>query len=262
MTDRSPEEPASEQLAVPPPPPEPDFLVRVHAMTPRVWVTPALIAANAAVFAAMVISGVHPIQPEVADLFDWQANVGPATIGEGQWWRLATAMFLHFGALHIAFNMYVLWSAGPLMERLLGNIGFLLMYVISGLAGSLASLAWHPQVVGAGASGAVFGVFGALFGFLLVRRHEVPLAQLSQLRNGAVMFVLFNVVFGMSMKGIDMAAHLGGLGAGFACGLLLALPVTAESRRRRPLRYALLVVAGAAAIAVAAMALSTQRIGR
>jgi rhomboid protease GluP len=244
-------------MSDPLPPPEEDLEVqaRVHLMTPRVWVTPALVAINLAVFAIMMARGVHPMEPEIQALVDWGANYGPLTIGDGRWWRLGSSMFLHFGVIHVAFNMYILWTSGPLVERLLGNVGFLLMYLIAGVVGSLASLAWHPYVVGAGASGAVFGVFGALFGFLLVRRHEVPLSQLAQLRNGAAVFVLFNVVFGMSVEGIDMAAHLGGLAGGFLCGLILALPVAPASRRRRPLRYAILATIGAAGIAAAAMAL-------
>lgn len=240
---------------LPPPPEDLEFQARVHLMTPRVWVTPALVAINLAVFAIMLATGVHPMEPEIQDLVDWGANVGPLTIGESEWWRLGSSMFLHIGVIHVAFNMYVLWTSGPLIERLLGNVGFLGMYVISGLAGSLASLAWHPYVVSAGASGAVFGVFGALFGFLVIRRHDVPLGQLAQLRNGALVFVLFNVVFGMSKEGIDMAAHFGGLAGGFACGLILALPVTPESRRRRSLRHAILAVLGAASVAAGGMVL-------
>ena len=83
-------------------------------------------------------------------------------------------MFLHIGLLHIALNMWVLWDIGPLMERMVGNVGFACLYVASGLCGSLASLAWNPENLSAGASGAVFGLFGGLLGFLVLGRGSMP----------------------------------------------------------------------------------------
>ena len=104
------------------------------------------------------------MQMQVATVLEWGANFGPKTM-DGQWWRLFTSMFLHFGIIHIGFNMWVLWNVGRLVERLVGNFGFALLYVVSGLLGSVASLAWNPTTISAGASGAVFGVVGALIGF-------------------------------------------------------------------------------------------------
>ena len=98
---------------------------------------------------------------------------------------MLTCAFLHFGIIHLAFNMWVLWQLGDLVERLVGNIGFLVLYIISGVGGSLASLLWNPMVISAGASGAVFGVGGALMGFILLRRDTIPAEVLKHLRAGS-----------------------------------------------------------------------------
>src|SRR6202011_2677222 len=110
-------------------------------------------------FVAMVATGVHWLSPTTADLIKWGADYGPRTTA-GEWWRLGSSMFLHLGIIHIAFNMVVLWDIGRFTERLLGNAGFLIVYVLSGLFGSLASVLINPHIPSAGASGAVFGLYG------------------------------------------------------------------------------------------------------
>ena len=97
--------------------------------------------------------------------------------------------------MHIALNMWVLFNAGFLVERLLGNAPFLVMYLLSGLGGSIASVSFNPLVVSAGASGAVFGVFGALLAVLLLQKDSIPTERLTQLRSSALTFVLFNTVY-------------------------------------------------------------------
>jgi rhomboid protease GluP len=229
-----------------------EFAARLHAITPRVLITPALVAINVLVFLGMIMGGVHPLQPSVANLLDWGANYGPKTVSGGQWWRLGASMFLHIGLIHLAFNMYVLWKAGEFIERLLGNAGFLIVYTISGLAGALVSVAWHPYVVSAGASGAIFGLYGALLGYLALRRDSIPVEVLSQLTKSTLVFVGYNLVFGVLRTGTDVADHVGGLVAGFVCGLVLAVPLTAEPPPRRAARNAAvlfgmsLLLAGAA----------------
>ncbi len=233
-----------------------EFAVLLHRMTPRIWVTPLLVLANAAVWVVMVASGVHFFSPTIADLLGWGANYAPLTTA-GQWWRLETATFLHIGLLHIAFNMYVLWDVGRLVERLVGNLSFLAMYLVSGLAGSLASTWWNPYVVSAGASGAVFGVFGCLLGVLVLRRGVVPRAAVAGIAKNAGLFVLYNVAFGLAVPGIDMAAHLGGLAAGFVCGLGLAPTFRPGAPDRRLARAALVSLLGAGALYGAALSLPT-----
>lgn len=213
----------------------------------REWVTLVLVASNVAVFAAMSLEGVHPLAPEGAQLVAWGANYAPLTLGEGQWWRLLSCLFVHGGAIHVGFNMYALLLGGRLVERLYGHVGFATLYAFAGVVGSVASVWVHPSAPSVGASGAVFGVFGALLAFLLRRRRLLPLSALKRLRGIVVAIVLFNVAFGFLVPGIDQAAHLGGLGGGFVAGFLLAPSFVGSSLRHPWLLYPL-VVGGAGAI--------------
>jgi rhomboid protease GluP len=188
------------------------------------------------------------------DMVDWGADFGPKTL-HGQWWRTVTCMFLHFGIFHLGFNMWVLWNLGDLVERLVGNVGFLVLYFVSGIAGSLASLAWDPLAISAGASGAVFGVAGALLGLIAFRHDSVPAKVLGELRASMGGFLLFNVFYGITHAGIDMAAHLGGLAAGFVCGLLLSQPISAEMMARRKFRNGAAAATFAIVLPFAAIAL-------
>jgi len=224
------------------------------ACTPRLVTTPAIVSVNVLVFIAMIATGVSFFAPTVQSVLDWGANFGPKTMN-GQWWRLVTSMFLHYGILHLAFNMWVLWDLGRLVERLVGNVGFVVLYFVSGIAGSIASLAWNPVVVSAGASGAVFGVAGALVGLLIRRRDTIPTVVLKQLRNSMGAFLLYNIVFGLTIPGIDMAAHIGGFVAGFACGVVLSQPLAVEMLARRKWRNAAVVTAGTVVLFLAASAL-------
>lgn len=220
------------------------FHAALLSLTPRTWVVPTLTYLNLGIFVLMVLAGGQLFQVPVDLAVRWGANFGPRTLG-GEWWRVVTCIFLHFGVIHVAFNMWVLWQLGKLVERLVGNVGFLVLYLASGVFASMASLAWNPTVVSAGASGAVFGVCGALLGFLTLRRDTIPVHVLKSLRGSLVAFVAYNVVFGLAIPAIDMAAHLGGLVGGFACGLVLSQPLRADMAARR-WRRDLLTAAGAA----------------
>ena len=187
----------------------------------RARVTPAILLACVAVFAAMVARGASVMKPGGEMMLEWGADFGPAVIFDHEGWRLFTSMFLHFGLIHLLANMFCLATAGPLVERFFGHVGFAALYLLSGLGGSIASLCIHPMAISAGASGAIFGVFGALLGFLAIRHREVPTAMLKPMRGGALAFVGYNTIFGLGVPGIDMAAHLGGLVTGFVCGLML-----------------------------------------
>jgi|SRR5271157_554892 len=199
-------------------------------------------------------------RPSIEALLDWGGNFGPYVAVDHEYWRLFASMFLHVGLLHLLFNMWCLLAAGPMIERFFDNLGFAVIYVISGIGGALASTAFHPLQVSAGASGAIFGIFGELFGFLAVQHRTVPAALLKPLRASADSFVAFNIVFGLMSPQIDNAAHLGGLATGFVCGLLLhrRLPIVPGRRgiARRELATAglsigLVLVAFAVADAVA-----------
>jgi rhomboid protease GluP len=224
-----------------------DFVRLLYELTPRTYVTPILIGINAVVFVMMLIFGVSPISPTTADLLRWGADFGPLTIG-GEWWRLVTSMFLHIGLIHIGFNMWVLYAAGPLVERMVGNVGFLLMYLVAGLCGGLASLSWNPLIVSAGASGAIFGIYGCLLGLVVRGKGSIPPQILVQLRSSGMGFLFYNLIFGMAIPNIDMAAHLGGLAGGFFCGLVLSQPFTEAARSGRLWRNVLLIFLGACVV--------------
>ena len=231
-----------------------EFHRALMTLTPRLISTPAMVVGTVLVFVAMIASGVNAFNPSIPDAIAWGANFGPKT-ANGQWWRVVTCMFLHFGLVHLGFNMWVLWDLGRLVERLVGHVGFLVLYFVSGIAGSLASLTWNPLVVSGGASGAVFGVVGALLGLIALRRDTIPAPVLTHLWKSMGVFVVYNTIFGIIVPGIDMAAHLGGLVAGFGCGLVLSQPLSAERIARRTFRNAVLSVAGIVTLLVWAVAL-------
>ena len=224
---------------------EDEFYDLLHAATPRAWATPVILGLNLLVFAAMVASGASFWSPDRFDVFSWGGTHGPSVV-HGVWWRLLTANYLHFGFLHLAFNMWCLWQVGRFTERLLGNWAFVLTYTLSGIAGAIASIAHNPLGIGAGASGAVFGAVGCILGFMLVRRRTVPVRVLKPLVTSLLAFLGYNIYFSVTMSThVDNFAHGGGLVAGFLCGVLLsrAIPVPEDGTPRRRYLYALAVVA-------------------
>jgi rhomboid protease GluP len=192
-------------------------------------ITIALIASNVLVFLAMVASGVSFTHPTTHDILIWGGDFAPLTLGAQQYWRLLTSCFLHFGFIHIGMNMYVLYLIGPFIEIVFGRVRYLVVYFIAGLAGSIVSLSVHPLAVGAGASGAIFGLYGAVFGFLLIRRRTLNPAATNSIAKSAGIFVLYNVVYGSISGTTDLSAHLGGLLAGFLAGILLVRPQPSAS---------------------------------
>lgn len=183
---------------------------------PRYFITPLIINLNIAVYLFLLCVGADPISPSSDILLKWGANFAPLTL-DGQWWRLFTCCFLHFGILHIAMNMYALFYIGLLLEPLLGKTRFLAAYVMCGLLSSLASLWWNTLVVSAGASGAIFGMYGLFLALLTTNLIAKQYRQ--SLLNTMIIFVFFNLAFGAAGN-IDNAAHIGGLLAGLAIGYL------------------------------------------
>jgi rhomboid protease GluP len=167
----------------------------------------------------MVLQGVSVFNPTAESVLRWGADYGPLTL-HGQWWRMVVSTFLHFGIIHLLFNMFVLFNIGLFLEILAGRVPFVVLYLVCGLGGSAASLAWHPSTVSAGASGAIFGLYGALLGYLARHRGSIPAESLASQRKGALTFIGYNLVYGLR-PGVDMAAHLGGLATGFVLGLFL-----------------------------------------
>jgi len=124
--------------------------------------------------------------------------------------------------LHLGFNMFALFQVGRLVERIFGSLRFTGLYLLSGLAGSLASVLWNHHVNSVGASGAVFGIIGGLLAFIGRENSGVPPTVVQDLRGSIFPFLLFNIAAGFAYPHTDNAAHLGGLAGGWLAGHLLA----------------------------------------
>jgi rhomboid protease GluP len=184
-------------------------------------ITQAIFGINVAVFVGMLLSGASLMSPSGASLLAWGANYAPYTL-TGQWWRLLTSCFVHIGLIHIAFNMWCLWSLGGLAERLYGHFTFACVYLLCGISGSLGSLWWHRMpTLSAGASGAIFGIAGAVIASIKLGEFSSGVMAQSTMRS-LIAFVGYNVVFGAISGGTDNACHFGGLAAGVVLGALIA----------------------------------------
>src|SRR5271154_5517719 len=177
------------------------------------FVTQALIGINVAMFVIMTLRGVSPVLPTSEELVYWGANWGPYTIG-GQWWRLLTCVFVHIGIMHLALNMWCLWGLGRLAEAVYDRWTFGAVYLITGVAASVASLAWNPIRVSAGASGAIFGIAGALISAFYLGKFSLPQAVVSGLLKSVLKFAAYNLVLGALLGFVDNSAHVGGLVSG------------------------------------------------
>lgn len=219
---------------------------------PVLPVTGTIIALNVAVFvmmAAFLDAGWFETT-SLAPYIRYGANNAAATT-DGQWWRLLTCMFMHFGLLHLALNMWALLQAGSLVERLQGRILFALTYLASGIGGGLLSMDWHgDKMWSAGASGAIFGVYGALLGYVTRDRLALPRAVLQPLTKSTVLFACYNLIYGFVNPSIDNAAHIGGLSTGLALGWLTA-PSPGEARSASAWRRRLAIGIVATAVIVA-----------
>ncbi len=204
--------------------------------------THALVGVNCGIWLVMVARHISPISPTVEQLMDWGANNAGAVLIYGQWWRIVAAMFLHVGIIHLATNMWCLWNLGLLAEPLMGSLGLVAVYILTGAAGNLLStlVNWIWPIrdsgnilfpAGAGASGAVFGIAGVLIVLLKSSRLPVPSRELKKLRKSVIYFAAINLIIGFSISfgsavthfgvQIDNMAHLGG----FSSGLLMAMPL-------------------------------------
>jgi rhomboid protease GluP len=197
-------------------------------------VTTALVAINVAVFIAMALKGISPVNPTVDQLQKWGANFGPLSL-INQPWRMLTSNYLHGGIIHLFFNMWCLWNLGNLAERIFERWTYLLTYTCCGLAGSLVSLWWHPMVTGVGASGAIFGMAGALIAVLYLGKLPVPKQAIQATLRSLLIFAGYNLFFGLG-AGIDNSAHIGGLVMGLAIGGILAKHVAGEPEVRNQWR--------------------------
>ena len=194
-------------------------------------VTFVFVTLNVLVFVAMSFSGVSPGMPQTRQLIRWGADFGPLTL-DGQPWRILTANYVHIGILHIALNMWCLWNLGAWGEVIFDRWTYFLTYTTCGLAASISSLWWHPRGVGAGASGAIFGMVGALISALYLGRLGIPRRALRSTLKSLITFTAYNLVFGTLVPGIDNSAHLGGLASGLVLGGILAQDLRARLDQR------------------------------
>lgn len=187
------------------------------------FVTPLLMIINILLFIAAVVDGANVMSPSVDKLIEWGANVKYLTSGQHEWWRLFTCMFLHIGIIHLALNMYALLYIGLYVETLLGSVRFAALYLVTGVLASLTSLWWHDNAASAGASGAIFGMYGVFLALLTT--NMIDKATRNVMLKSIGIFVVYNLAFGLAI-GVDNAAHIGGLVSGIVLGYLVYLMIS------------------------------------
>lgn len=183
--------------------------------------------------------------PTELQLFNLGAGFPPAIAIFGQYWRFVSSMFLHIGLIHLAFNCYALWLLGTQIERDFGRLRFLGIYFLTGILGSIASYAFGPLVVSAGASGAVFGLMGAFLAFNYLRRDQT-IARMNL--RWVWQILALNLILAITIRGIDLRAHLGGLVSGVAAGYLLDRERVRLSPGLRVLGFVALIGIGVALV--------------
>ena len=172
-----------------------------------------LIAINLVIYIIGLIPGVGD------DIFYFGVSVN-GLILEGEWWRIITSMFLHGGFMHVLLNMFSLFLFGPELEKIAGKTRFLAIYLLSGIGGGLATLlTQHAMYATVGASGAIFGIFGAYAAILYRYRHSMP-----QLRQVILPIIIISVILTFLQPDVNEAGHIGGLATGFIIGMFFFKP--------------------------------------
>src|SRR6059058_5246135 len=192
-----------------------DFLQAVWAR--RATYTYIFFALNILVFLLMALAGGSGNEPTLM-AFGVKSN---PEIAEGQWWRFVTPIFIHIGLLHLFFNSYALWIVGPQVEKIYGGGRFVILYVLTGVAGVYGSYAYHPNTISAGASGAIFGLFGVLLAFGIRYRDSLPPFVKRAVGTGVLPVIVINLIIGFTIPAIDNSAHIGGLLAGAALAAVI-----------------------------------------
>ena len=188
-------------------------------------VTAWLITANLAVYLATVVQSRSVMDNHRSLLFEATALFPPSVALTDEWWRLLTSAFQHFGPMHLLLNMYMLWILGFGIERGIGHLRFLALYLISAIGGSVAVLFSSPIALTAGASGAIFGLMGAYAIVAMSMRLDVK---------GVAILLALNIGVSILVPGVSLAAHLGGLVVGAVAALaLVVLPRTLPARTGR-----------------------------
>ena len=219
---------------------------RVGSAGQGALLTKALIALNVGIYLAELAQGA-PLNADRGSIFVNGALYGPL-VADGDWWRLISAAFLHYGPFHLGLNMLALWWFGAPLEETLGRGRFLLLYLVSGLAGSAGALIASPTAVTVGASGAIFGILGAA---LVLERQGTPVF------GGALTLIVVNLAFTFAVPNISIGGHLGGL----AGGILGTLALSRFGRGHAVYgRLGLIGVIGLLAVGAASVAVSYWRV--
>jgi len=184
--------------------------------------THIIMSINVVVFILMLAIGgtLALTEPPIPLLLSFGSSSSYHVLQMNEFWRLLTSNYIHIGLAHLLFNMWCLYSIGESLEYLLGKVFFLLIYTISGVIGSLSSCLYYSSVVSAGASGAIFGIAGALLVTVLYLRIKNGPSQFNFDYSSIIFFIGFNIVYGLNMPGIDNACHIGGLLTGILLGTL------------------------------------------
>lgn len=202
----------------------------MHLEGSNLYLTYALIAINVIVFILMAFDGAGIMEANPMVHIKWGSNVSPLTLS-GDYWRLLTNIFIHFGIIHLAVNMYCLYIIGSYLEPMLGKKKYILAYFATGVLASITSLWWHDGLVNsAGASGAIFGLYGLFLALLTTKL--IPASVRKSLLQSIAIFVVFNLVYGMK-AGVDNSAHVGGLVSGFIFGYLYLIGIQKERKQEQ-----------------------------
>jgi len=190
--------------------------------------TVTLLVINILVFLLMTLAGgnTRPTVLIVAGALNWPC------FRQGDYAAAVTATFIHVGLIHLLFNMSALWVMGKPLEGLIGTVRFALVYFVSAISGSLMSVCLHHHVMSAGASGAIFGIGGAMLVIGLRHPDRIPPRAMKLFGKSSVPFFVLNLALGLAIPGIDILAHLGGILGGAACACGMAPHVDRKWARR------------------------------
>jgi len=211
--------------------------------------TMIFIGINVGVFVLMSMAGgfaTTSVDPEVLRGFGAKQN--NLIANQHQYWRLITSIFIHIGVIHLFLNNYALWIIGQEIEQIYGSARFVVLYLLTGVIGSLGSYVFNPHATSAGASGAIFGLFGVMATFAFKYRREIPKTLSREIRRRVLPVIAINLAFGFSVRIVDNAAHIGGLLAGIA--LALAVPYMRPAEKLTPFFWRTLQIICLAVISV------------
>lgn len=230
-------------------------------------VTPIIIGINIAIYVLMTLAAggdfgktlIYGADHSTLLAFGAQTN---ELLRSGEWFRLITPAFVHIGLLHLGMNSYVLWTIGPLVEKLYGSSRFLLIYLLTAAGGSFASFINHElkhdaSGASAGASGAIFGLFGVVAAFSYKYRKDLPPSFIRSLKSGILPAIVINLAIGFSIKIVDNAAHIGGLLTGALLALLI--PYIPTNHQRRISSVGLVILSLCVAVVLTSFAFAYRR---